>query len=120
MKSYIGQTTQSLDIVNESLIQEAKANKWTVVGLHIQAARDYQQVGDTRDAITHYMAACELCEQYKIIPIPLPFNGALIVLDPGRELRNLGRDEAGLISSRKSNPITIGIMRELVSVIDGK
>lgn len=119
LKSYIGQTTKSLDVVKESLTLEVKADKWTLVGLHIQAARDYQRLGNKKNAINHYKSACELCEKHKIIPIPLPCNGALIVFDPGLESRLLGSDEAKLISSRKPNPFTMGIMKELFSVIAG-
>lgn len=120
LRSYLGQTTQSLDVVKKSLNLKVKADKYTLVGLHIQAARDYQRVGDKEDAITHYEAANALCEQYKIIPIPLPSNGALIVLDPGQELRLLGRNDAKLITGRKSNPFTTAILRELFRVIDGE
>lgn len=121
LKYSLGQVKPSLDIVEEALILKAKADKWTLEGLHIQAARAYQQLKGKREiVIEHYQSAYDICIEHKTTPIPLPFNGDLIVPDPGSELRSLGRNEFGLILPRKANPFTSSIIETLFRVIEGK
>jgi tetratricopeptide (TPR) repeat protein len=117
LKSNLGRLNEALKIVEESLPLGSKADKWTLVGLHIEAARGYQRFRDKKKAIQHYQEASRLCETHQIIPIPLPADGALIILDPGFQLRALGKVSSDLISPRGANPFTEKVMKALYSAV---
>lgn len=119
LEAYVGRRTRALDLAKKSLLLDSirsKADKWTVVALQIEAARQYQRLGDRKSAIGMYAKAKALCETHRIVPIPVPVNGSLIALDPGLELLSLG-EKGALIGTRAHNPFTRSVMDELYTSI---